>query len=77
MQSWQQLASLVKLNGCLGIMTLRHDTAGSFNDWWYKNDITHISFYSLQTWQWLAEKYSLKLVHYTDRVAIFQNRLLD
>lgn len=71
-QSWQQLISLVKPNGYIGIMTLRHDTVKDFDNWWYKNDRTHVMFYSLKTWQALCGLFNLQLAYYNHRVAIFQ-----
>ena len=47
--------------GLLGIMTklaLGHD---EFSKWHYKNDPTHVSFYSRATFQWLAQQWDAKL----------------
>ena len=44
-----------------------------FASWWYIQDATHISFFSEQTFKWLAEKYSLKQVFSNGKnLVIFQ-----
>jgi len=49
-----RLWSLLQPGGWLGIMTkLVSDSAG-FADWHYKNDPTHVCFFSADTWRWWA-----------------------
>ena len=38
-----------------------------FSKWWYANDLTHVFFYSLKTFEWIARTYGFKIV-FTDRV---------
>ena len=58
--AWRQLASLVRPGGWLGIMTLlAPGDAESFSQWWYKNDPTHVSFYTANTFAWLADPMGL------------------
>jgi hypothetical protein len=42
-------------------MTKRVRDKPSFSTWHYKNDPTHIAFYSEQTFAWLAQQWQLKL----------------
>ena len=49
-----RLWACLKPNGVLGIMTKRVNDQDAFSRWHYKNDPTHICFYSLETFQWLA-----------------------
>jgi len=49
-----RLWSCLRPNGLLGIMTKRVLNQEAFQNWHYKNDLTHICFYSLETFQWLA-----------------------
>ncbi|WP_298868576.1 class I SAM-dependent methyltransferase [uncultured Gimesia sp.] len=49
-----QLWSCLKPNGSLGIMTKRVIDRKAFSTWHYKNDPTHVCFYSVETFQWLA-----------------------
>ncbi|PJC85187.1 hypothetical protein CSW98_15205 [Vibrio sp. HA2012] len=58
---WQQWLNLVKPGGWLGIMTKQVRDAEAFAGWHYKNDITHVCFYSRATFQYLAERDKLQL----------------
>jgi hypothetical protein len=57
----EKLLSLLSANGVLGIMTKRVINAKRFANWHYKNDPTHICFFSMDTFEWIADKYDLKL----------------
>lgn len=58
---WQQWLNLVKPGGWLGLMTKMVIDAEAFATWHYKNDVTHVCFYSRKTFQFLAERDSLEL----------------
>ncbi|MDG3086829.1 class I SAM-dependent methyltransferase [Vibrio hannami] len=58
---WQQWLSLVKAGGWLGIMTKLVIDKDAFASWHYKNDLTHVCFYSRETFQHLAERDNLQL----------------
>ena len=66
------LWSHVKPAGYLGIMTKRPTTLDAFKHWHYKQDPTHVSFYSEQTFQWLANHWGAKLDIVTEDAVIFQ-----
>ncbi|PIS02696.1 MAG: 2-polyprenyl-3-methyl-5-hydroxy-6-metoxy-1,4-benzoquinol methylase [Chlamydiae bacterium CG10_big_fil_rev_8_21_14_0_10_42_34] len=72
-KSWKLLTSLVKKGGYLAIMTLFSDlqTKESFPAWWYKNNKTHIAFYSLKTLKWIAKQMNLELLYSDNRTALF------
>ena len=58
--------------GLLAIMTklaLGHD---EFSKWHYKNDPTHVSFYSRATFQWLAKQWNAKLTFEGSDVMILE-----
>jgi len=57
----QQLDSLLKTEGILAIMTKRVMDRQAFQNWHYKNDSTHICFYSLETFEWIAEFFDWRL----------------
>lgn len=57
----QRLWSCVKPGGLLGIMTKRALDQASFANWHYKNDPTHVSFFSRETFNWLAELWRARL----------------
>ena len=44
-------------DGWLGIMTKLVRDEQSFGNWHYKNDPTHVCFYSRETFYWLAEQF--------------------
>lgn len=56
-----QLLERLEPNGILAIMTKRVLDVQAFGRWHYKNDPTHICFYSEQTFMWLADTYALKV----------------
>lgn len=54
-REWRLLLGLVKPGGWLGIMTRLVPESGDFASWHYKNDPTHVSFFSRATFRRLAE----------------------
>ena len=52
---------LLKPNGFIALMTKRVLDIEAFSRWHYKNDPTHICFYSLVTFEWLAKHYGWTL----------------
>lgn len=67
-----RLFSLVNDGGQLGIMTKRVIDADAFSRWHYKNDLTHIAYFSVETLEWLAQKYRCQVEFYDRDVAIFK-----
>lgn len=57
----KQLDSLLKADSILAIMTKRVIDREHFTSWHYKNDPTHIRFYSQQTFRWIAAKLNWRL----------------
>ncbi|MCK5666833.1 MAG: class I SAM-dependent methyltransferase [Thiotrichaceae bacterium] len=60
-QEIKRLLSIIKPDGVLGLMTKLVIDRESFKNWHYKNDITHICFYSKKTFMWIANKYQLSV----------------
>ena len=60
-QIWQQWLNLVKPGGWIGLMTKLVIDVDAFAGWHYKNDPTHVVFFSRQTFQFLAERDKLEL----------------
>ncbi|WP_261834467.1 class I SAM-dependent methyltransferase [Vibrio ishigakensis] len=58
---WQQWLSLLKLGAYLGLMTKLVKDVEAFSTWHYKNDQTHVLFFSRATFEYLAERDSLDL----------------
>ncbi len=60
-QVWQQWLNLVKPGGWIGLMTKMVKGVEAFASWHYKNDLTHVVFFSRDTFQFLAERDKLEL----------------
>ncbi|WP_162814063.1 class I SAM-dependent methyltransferase [Vibrio tetraodonis] len=58
---WQQWLNLVKPGGWIGLMTKMVIDVEAFAKWHYKNDPTHVVFFSRNTFKYLAERDKLKL----------------
>ncbi|MBC7003262.1 class I SAM-dependent methyltransferase [Photobacterium sp. BZF1] len=55
-KEWGQLVGMVKPSGWLGLMTKLARDADAFAQWHYKNDPTHVSFFSRETFHYLAQR---------------------
>ena len=74
LETFKELSSILKSKGIISIMTLLHSNDFEhFNKWWYNHDPTHISFFTLKTFQYIASKNDLEII-YTDnkRIITFQ-----
>lgn len=58
---FEQWMKCLKPEGILAIMTKRVIDQSAFQNWHYKNDPTHICFYSEATFEWLANRWNLTL----------------
>ncbi len=68
----QKIWSLVKPGGVLGLMTKLTLDRDAFSRWHYKNDRTHIAFYSRETFQWLAELWNAEIEIIGDDVIVIR-----
>lgn len=71
-QVWQQLYDLVKPGGLLVIMTKLVIDKERFTHWHYKNDMTHINFFSQMTFNKLAEQFDMSLKYVAQDVMLFK-----
>lgn len=76
-QTWAQLWQCVNANGLLTIMTKRVSELAAFKTWHYKNDATHICFYSIATFEYLAELLNAELSIVDRDVVIFKKHQHD
>ena len=60
-QELEQLWACLKPGGLLGIMTKRVYNLEHFTNWHYKNDPTHVCFFALKTFEWLANHWHAEL----------------
>jgi len=70
-----RLWQCIKPDGFLGVMTKLVIDQAAFAKWHYKNEPTHICFYSKDTFQWLADHWNAELQFYGQDVMIFQKGL--
>ncbi len=57
----EQWLHMLKPNGIIGLMTKLVIDKSRFSSWHYKNDPTHVCFYSQNTFQWLAKHYGFQV----------------
>ncbi len=55
------LWSMLKENGLLALLTQPYPAQDTFDAWYYKNDPTHVCFFSPETMSWLEKKWDAKL----------------
>ncbi|GGD71954.1 hypothetical protein GCM10011357_28710 [Lacimicrobium alkaliphilum] len=60
-QVWYRWMSILKNHGWLAIMTKRVIDRDAFSTWHYKNDPTHVCFFSEKTFHWLAHQFNMRL----------------
>ena len=58
---WPRLLSLLGPGAPLVVMTKRVRDEASFAGWHYIRDPTHVRFYALQTFEWIAARYGAAL----------------
>jgi len=56
-ESFEHLASLIAPAGMLAVMTAWHPGPDGVGQWWYVRDETHVSFYALRTFEWIARRW--------------------
>jgi len=70
----QRLWSHLAPEGVLGIMTKRVISLEAFESWHYKNDPTHVCFFSIETFEFLAEKWNAELTTVSTDVVLFRKK---
>ena len=68
----QRLWSCLKPGGVLGIMTKFATGEADFSKWHYKNDPTHITFYSRESFNYLAQQLKAEIDFVGNDVVILQ-----
>ena len=68
----ERLWSLLRPAGWLGIMTKRLAREQDFSGWHYKNDPTHVIFFSDLTFEWLASEWGTTAVFCGPDVVLLQ-----
>lgn len=73
-KDWSLLLSLVKPGGWLVVMTKLVIDQTRFASWHYKNDQTHVSFFSRTTFDFLAQRDGLTVEYIGNDVMLFKKR---
>ncbi|MBO8167902.1 MAG: class I SAM-dependent methyltransferase [Thermoanaerobacteraceae bacterium] len=74
-ETWEFFCVHLKPGGLLAMMTLFHRYPEQFQNWWYKEDITHVAFYSKRTFSWITEHYPLKLFYIDSKNTLTLQRI--
>ena len=69
------LWSILRPGGWLGIMTKLALDQNAFSNWHYKNDPTHVCFFSNKTMNWLEKQWHAELLKVGKDVLLFQKPL--
>jgi len=76
-EEFERFLRLVKPGGWIGIMTQLRDEAPPFSTWFYKDDATHLCFFSRKTFRWLETRHGLHLESQPDGVTLFRQLRCD
>ncbi len=68
------LFAMLKRGGWLGIMTKLVIDKDAFRRWHYIRDMTHICFYSQQTFYYLAERFNAELYFFANDVILLNKK---
>lgn len=67
------LKEILSENGELLIMTHLYDPTIDFEKWYYKNDFTHVFFYTQETFEWIKKQYDFTELEVKDRYIRLRN----
>lgn len=70
-QALERIWNHLRPNGQFAVMSKLVIDKDAFANWHYKNDQTHVCFFSKKTLAWLAEKWKAKLTYYGKDAFIF------
>jgi len=73
-EEFELFLQVVRPGGWIGIMTQLREAARPFDQWHYKDDDTHVAFYSCTTFEFLADTYNLRLEFHSDSVILLQTK---
>lgn len=76
-QEIARLWTLLRSGGVLAVMTKRVIDREAFANWHYKNDPTHVVFFSEQSFHWLARRLDARLQLVGKDVALLEKRAPD
>ena len=72
LKEFKLLKSLLKPSGKLYCMTDVFNQSINFENWYYKNDETHVIFYTKNTFDWIKNELGFSKVSVLNRLIIFE-----
>lgn len=69
-QEFERLIGLLKEGGKLYIKTDLYSKILNFEQWYYKDDPTHVFFYSERTFEWIKKHYAFEKINIFNRLII-------
>ncbi len=73
----ERLWACLKQGGRLGLMTKLVPDHNAFSCWHYKNDSTHVCFFSRATFQWLALRWDADMTFVDKDVVLFHKKTVS
>lgn len=67
-REFRLLKKLLKPGGCLFCMTHLYEPGIDFENWYYKNDFTHVFIFQRKTLHWIERHYRFSSVQINDRL---------
>lgn len=71
-EEFEMLYNLLEDNGCLYCMTHLYQPNIDFGTWYYKNDPTHVFFYTAKTMEFIKEEIGFQSMKIEDRLVTFK-----
>lgn len=72
-KEFKLLKSILNLGGKLYCMTEIYNDSIDFSSWYYKNDPSHVFFYTKSTLEWIKEEFGFVDVKIEGRLIVFSN----
>ncbi len=72
-KEFKLLSSLLNSKGSLYCKTSLYTQTIDFKSWWYKNDPTHVFFYSKDTLFWVKNRFKFKQLEIKEDLIVFKN----
>lgn len=71
----ERISELLKTNGILSIMTELWNPVDDFSAWYYKNDPTHVCFYSKNTIDYICDNFHFIKIYTDDKRVIILKKI--
>ncbi len=72
----EEILKLLNKGGILSVMTSFVKSEPEFYDWWYIRDITHVSFYHIKTFEFIANKYEMEIIYTNNKnIIVLKSKL--